>query len=343
MKEKNYNGVEDFLSEESFCQWVENESEADTLYWENWISRNPNKKNLVDEAISILKGTSFEFQEHYINPKLLQEEWAKIREKTLLKAQPIASPPNPSIKRSYQIRRRALSFAASILLLAAFGFLLNQYVFNPQIIYQTAFGEQMNIVLPDSTILNLNANSKLTYRRQNPRKVWLDGEAYFEVKKKPETGANFSVITKDLTVEVLGTRFNVLEKADKTEVILEEGSVKLNLKRAFDSELFMKPGELVAFSTKIHEKVEKRLVEPQALTSWKDGVLVFEDVPISEVMEKIKEIYGWKTVYQNEDIQLRKISIPLPSNDLESTLNLLQKAIGIEIEKVEKEKILLLK
>lgn len=344
MEAKNYEAVVDFLADESFCRWVENEAEKDALFWVAWIRRNPDKKVLVEEATLVLKGTAFKFQNTPESPQMLQEEWKKLHKKTLLhKPDMVVTPPQKTIKRFFQIEAWKLNTAASIALLVVAGILYYQFIFNGQVTHQTAYGEQLKIVLPDSTILDLNANSKLTYRRQFPRKVWLDGEAYFEVKKKPQSGANFSVITNDLTIEVLGTSFNVSEKEDKTEVILEEGSIKLNLKRAFEPELFMKPGDLVAFSTKEQQKIEKRIVKPQPLTSWKDGMLQFEDVPLNIVMEKIKEIYGWQAIYENEELLSRKISTPLPSNDLKNTLTILQKAIGIEIEQVESKKILILK
>ena len=84
---------------------------------------------------------------------------------------------------------------------------------------------------------------------------------------------------------MLGTAFNVIEKAYRTEVILEEGRVKLNLNRDFEPELYLEPGEMATFSIKTSEKVEKRAVKSQVLTSWKDGVLEFDDVPLSKVMD----------------------------------------------------------
>jgi ferric-dicitrate binding protein FerR (iron transport regulator) len=96
------------------------------------------------------------------------------------------------------------------------------------------------------------------------------------------------------------------------------------------------------FSAKPSQKVEKRQVKPQSLTSWKDGVLEFEDAQLSQVMNRIEEIYGWRAVYHDEELQARNISTPLPSNDLESALIMLSKAIGIRIDKVEEDKVLLL-
>jgi ferric-dicitrate binding protein FerR (iron transport regulator) len=341
MKEKNYKKIEDFLTDESFCQWVEKGEAAP--FWESWMIEHPEKKALVEEAILVLKGPSFGFQAPAIDPKLIAAEWEKIKEKTIDQQQENQGSNGQPNGRIYSMRPWAIRIAASLAIIAVLGFLVRTYLLNQQVVYQTSFGEQKSIMLPDSTFFKLNANSKLSYHKDNPRKVWVDGEVFFEVKKKPTTGDNFLVITNDLTIEVLGTAFNVVERDDKTEVVLEEGSVKLNLNRAFEPEVYMQPGEMVAFSTKVEQKVEKRSVQSETVTSWKDGVLQFEDVPLTEVMNRIEEIYGWTAIYETENLRSRKISTPLPANDLESTLTILRKAIGIEIEKRETDKTLLLR
>lgn len=342
MKENSYHTVEDLLSETSFRLWISGEPGEHVAWWENWLLQNPDKKKLVKEAQLILNGPPFSFKNLDASPGTVRAEWQKLMSKTTGQSvEPLPIARNVG-KRPRHILRWGLRAAASIALLAVLGFLLNQYLFNPLVAYQTPFGRQLSIILPDSTLIELNANSRLTYRKQNPRKVWLDGEAFFWVRKKPAAGANFLVITNDLTVEVLGTAFNVLENEDQTEVVLEEGSVKLRLNRNFEEELYMEPGERVAFSAKSSQKVEKSKVKTKPLTSWKDGVLEFEDVLLSELMERIEAIYGWRAVYHDEELKNRKVSIPLPANDLNTALLLLGKAIEIDIEQVEEDKVLLL-
>lgn len=303
-------------------------------FWEHWLRQDPERKEMVEHAFALLQGLPFSIVEKPLAAADLQEEWRKLRQKTG------ENRPRPSAaveRRQPRLRRLGMRIAASLLLVVAVGFAIQQYVLNPLVRYSTPFGRQISLVLPDSTAVDLNANSILTYRRQNPRKVWLDGEAFFHVKKKAATNANFLVLTDDLTVEVLGTSFNVVEKKDKTEVILEEGAIKLNLNRDFEQELLMSPGDLVAFSAKSDKDVEKRQVKPKVLTSWKDGVLEFEDTPLSEVMERIEAIYGWKTLYFSEELKNRKISAPLPTEDLDSALLILERLRIVSIEKVEED------
>lgn len=346
MLENKHETIEDLLADRSFRAWVLKEPGDHLSFWETWIEQHPEKKPIAEEAAAIVKGLPFAIREKEVSPHVILEEWERLQER-------ISSEPSrravklKGVKRSpVRLQPWILRGAASIALLAAFGTLLYYYVLNPVKTYQTPFGEQMSIVLPDSTSIELNANSSLSYRKLNPRSVRLDGEAFFRVQKKPATGAKFFVITEDLTIEVLGTAFNVVKRGENTEVVLEEGSVKLNLNRDFQEELYMTPGEFVSFSSKKNEALEKRTVETKELTSWKDGVLPFNDAPLSQVMKTIEEIYGWRAQYHYEELRKTRVQFPLPSDNFEEAILILEQFLNqsydIKMERVEEEKVLLL-
>ncbi len=341
MKENNYESLEDLLTSESFRRWIEGEP-GEQLFWEVWLQEHPEKTDLVEQAGLILLGPNFMFLERTTENNTIESGWENLRKETFGKTVTLLSSAKSAEPASLKSWYRRWVVAASIALVAALGFWMQRYVLNPTIVHQTIYGQHKTIALPDSSTVKLNANSRLTYRQKNPRKVWLDGEAFFHVVKKPATGANFQVLTNDLTVEVLGTTFNVIEKEYRTEVVLEDGVVKLNLRRDFDPELYLESGEMASFSAKTSEKVEKRPVESRPLTSWKDGVLQFDDVPLGQVMDRIEEIYGWRPVYHSEELEAKNVNFPLPSNDLENALSLLRKTLDLKIDKVSEDKVLLL-
>lgn len=116
-------------------------------------------------------------------------------------------------------------------------------------IYETGYGERMEVVLDDGTTVNLNADSKLTWDRnwekKGLRQAKLEGEAYFNVSHvgsidqmafRDENMISdssfripFEVLTSDVTIRVLGTAFNTIRRRGKTEVYLEKGVVELSL------------------------------------------------------------------------------------------------------------------
>ena len=148
--------------------------------------------------------------------------------------------------------RRWILIAASIALLIFAGTLFYGSPESPSQVVQTQFGEQQSIKLLDGSHLRLNANSKLTYASDDSwrdgkiRAVYLEGEAYFNVEKKPTSKQLFHVQTQHALVEVLGTAFNVHSTDDRVTVYLEHGSVKLHLK-SLDTTILMRPGDLVAY------------------------------------------------------------------------------------------------
>lgn len=239
-----------------------------------------------------------------------------------------------------KVRRRHLiqwaSAAVFLLLLGIFSWLWLRT--EEQIVVQTSFAEQKTIQLPDHSIVKLNANSSLRYPKSwkstKTRQVWLQGEAYFEVEKKPQTQQKFQVITKDLTIEVLGTIFNVNARTTATKVFLEEGQINLDLEEQ-PQDILMEPGELVTYS-KTTGKPLKKQIEKEAPTSWKDGTAVMKDALLSEIIQKIHEIYDVRMVLENESYREREFTIFLPVSDPELGYQMLV-GLGLEMEKAPKQ------
>jgi len=228
--------------------------------------------------------------------------------------------------------------AAAVLLLVVAGWFVFQYVAPSELIVQTSFGEQQSIELPDGSLVRLNANSSLTFEKdwgdQDSRQVWLQGEAFFEVEKKVETGQKFLVITKDLTVEVLGTVFNVNSHQEATKVFLEEGKINLSL-NGLKQPMLMEPGEIVAYSESKKELPKKQRATPTLQTSWKDGLLLFEDIPLREVLEKLEEIYGLTIQVKDPSNYSRAITTGVPVENMEEAITILNATMDLKILKAE--------
>lgn len=144
----------------------------------------------------------------------------------------------------------------------------------------TPRGGQYQLLLPDGSKVWLNAASSITYPvifSAAERKVQITGEAYFEVAK--DRTKPFRVIAGDISIEVLGTHFNVNAYKDDGPIktTLVEGSVKINTQ-------VMKPGEAYAggkiFMTNIDQDI-----------AWKNGVFNFNDQNLSQIMMQLARWY----------------------------------------------------
>jgi ferric-dicitrate binding protein FerR (iron transport regulator) len=328
---ENY-GFRDFIEDEEFRLWVKHPNPKRNQFWKDYINHYPLQKEIVSEAKAFLLNTKAYFDlnnksEDEINIGLAQLLAKK--ERNNLPKQPSTVATKTPIKRlSYQM----LAIAASILLLIGFA-AIYQYQQN-QNIYKTSYAEWKTISLPDGSIVNLNANSELKiaedWSDNTTRKVWLKGEAYFKVERKPATGSKFQVITEDLTIEVLGTAFNVQKRAAQTEVFLEEGSIKLDIE---GEETFMQPGDFASYSQKKKEMKLENKVKQTALTSWKDGVLELGNTSIAKVFDKIKEIYGVSVEVADTSILSIERTIALPMKDLDMVIPMLELTLEVDISK----------
>lgn len=260
------------------------------------------------------------------------------------------------------------SIAASILVIVAFIWWLIPDPIELQT-YQTGFGETQDILLTDGTKVILNANSSLVWHLDlyedqegaDYRLVELMGEAFFDVshvdqegRVLPEKGQDisrlvpFKVRTSDLTVNVLGTAFNVLSRRGKTDVYLENGSVQLELldgqvtstgKKGklsqgtkFYETMMMEPGEMVSFSASTRSLHKIEAEDPDRFTEWKDGTLVFENVDFGLMLDRMEDIYGKEFSVQDTSLLNTPISAGLPYKDWDVVTKLLEATFDISLK-----------
>jgi ferric-dicitrate binding protein FerR (iron transport regulator) len=235
-------------------------------------------------------------------------------------------------------RRRMtyLSVAASLAIFLCLSFYLSRDYFLYDT-YSTDYGMTKNVLLPDGSEVTLNANSTLKVSKnmveQEVREVWLDGEAFFSITKRPNN-VRFAVHTDNLDVEVLGTKFNVNNRRGKTEVILSEGSVRLTseLKASDKSTLYMKPGDYVSLS-RADSTFLRRVVVPEKFTAWQSNKLVFDETPLRIVAQKIEDYYGVKVEIADTVIAGRLVTGTLPNNDLGIVLRSLNTSHNLNIKR----------
>jgi transmembrane sensor len=319
MIKKNYNTINNFLEDASFKNWVLQNNGTDINFWEFWIANNPDKDELVNKAKDLILG--FSFDKNFVNKEKVAFEWKKLEAK--IQAKKITP------KRKVRFLRQ-FSAAASILLLISLSFyFINR---NDKVTHKTDFGEILNIKLQDGSDVTLNSNSSLSYYKNESRKVWLTGEAFFQVDKKVVTNAKFWVLTDDLSVEVYGTSFNVSTKKKKTDVYLEEGNIWLKFKNGDDKKMI--PGNYISYSSNKNKILEdKNILNPIIKTSWKNGSLLFENLSLEKAMEKIEETYGYSIVFKDEKSKNTLITGAVPSTNIDICIKAIEKSIDVIIIK----------
>lgn len=163
-------------------------------------------------------------------------------------------------------------------------------------------GEYM-LTLSDGTKIWLNADSELRYPvifRKGRREVTVVGEAYLEVAHDPQ--APFIVRTAMGSVEVLGTRFNVQAYREEQSLVatLVEGSVVCHQERGLEA-VVLKPGQQVTIDENGMGKV--RYVKSELYTGWKDGMFIFENERLEDILKQLARWYDIRVVYTDEQLK----------------------------------------
>ena len=162
-------------------------------------------------------------------------------------------------------------------------------------------GGENTVILADGTTVHLNAGSKLTYPVRfvgKRRLVALEGEAYFDVAE--DENHPFVVRTHLGDVIVLGTAFNVNAyiNASVCYTTLVRGKVQFSAPNV--EAITLLPGEQAVVSA---NGSEKRTVDLEEYVGWVEGLYVFNNRSLGEIMETFERWYDIQVYYETEDLR----------------------------------------
>jgi transmembrane sensor len=203
-------------------------------------------------------------------------------------------------------------------------------------------GSKTKLVLPDSTVVWLNAGSKLTYNEEFGtvnRNVTLVGEAFFDVKKSTTP---FIIHANTVQIKVLGTAFNVKAYPDEktTETSLLRGRVEITLDKRPGELYILKPNEklVVANEPMVQKTFVPERKQPIAViesithindstiieTSWVHNELIFEDETFNDIARKMERWYGITIEFSDEHIANERMSGTFTTETIQEALTALQ-------------------
>ena len=170
---------------------------------------------------------------------------------------------------------------------------------------EAPLGSKTKLYLPDGTLVWLNAGSRMTYSQGfgvDNRKVELEGEGYFEVKRNEKIP--FFVKTKDLQLQVLGTKFNFRDYPEDHEVVVSllEGKVGLNNLLREEKEAVLSPDERAVLN-KANGFLTVESVTASNASQWTDGYLFFDEELLSDIAKELERSYNVKIHIANDSLK----------------------------------------
>lgn len=204
--------------------------------------------------------------------------------------------------------------AASLVLLISLSFL---FFYQTKTTYSSANAEIQQYQFPDSSLVVLNADSKVSYKKfswNKNRIVSLEGEAFFDVKH----GREFIVETDEATIMVLGTTFNVYSRDGLFSVKCKTGRIVVKSK-LFESTDTLSSMDALDIAVSKFDGAKKYSTTEINAASWINGEFYYNDVPLDDVLKELERQFNVQ-VNTSENIKTRHYSGYFRNDDLTEAL-----------------------
>ncbi|HEY0611636.1 MAG TPA: FecR domain-containing protein [Chitinophaga sp.] len=327
---------QDFLDDDAFVKWASGAvaDDAETArFWEAFPVVYPAGAENYRQAL--------QFIQTYRTQDLVSTADRKAQ---LLARSTATIQEQPVIATTGKVKwlRPWMKIAASLLLVVATGLLALQLLNRKQEI-ATDYGEKRTITLPDHSVVILNANSSLHYADKwdttTPREVWLEGEAFFDVAhinkdtQHVKPYQRFIVHSDGITIEVLGTSFNVKSRRGKTNIGLVTGKIKVeNPGNSDRPAIVMLPGDYVEYGGKSLLSNQK-LERPEKLKDWTRKEIIFTDAALGEIIETLQDNYGYTVETNNDQIRQLKIEGEINVANIDELLTVISTTLNVKVNK----------
>lgn len=197
-------------------------------------------------------------------------------------------------------------------------------------------GEQRDIYFQDGSSVKLNCGSQMSFPRffgLKSRDVYLTGEALFQVAHN--NGRPFVVhIDKNLSVEVKGTVFNICayDTSSTVSVDLYDGSVIFHDgKRSIN----MAPEQTLCYNKETRRSFLSKLSEKQEDIPWINGILIFRDTPLPEMVTILQRQYGVSIDVASDTAKKKTYSLKtVPGQSIEDVFKDMEMVSTIKVKKV---------
>ena len=326
--------AKDFVMDEYFQQWVLRPDTETSQFWEDWLQHYPHQRSVVREAQQLVLLLAAD------KPVLSSEEAYRIKANIDRQLDNLSARPKVVSRMAYL--KMAASWVGVIGLLA----LLYWTFAEPwnQVTVATQSGETREVLLPDGSLITLNANSELHYLNnwdeEPQREVWLEGEAYFEVAPASMHSGSatpqrkkFVVRAGDANIAVLGTKFNVQHRRQQVQVVLTEGKVVINVgENGHSEEITMQPGERVIYQSD-QQLFKQQPVVTELYTSWKENRLIFESVPLRTIAQLLEDTYGYHVVLHDPSLNDVLVTATVAADRPDTLFKLLEKLLAVPVHR----------
>ncbi len=304
-------------------------SEAEHKKLSAWIEADEEHKSYYEQIQRLLGAVSIPEPEHIPD---VEEAWSGL-EKRLLEhdnsSKVIPLHDSGSVK-SGRIVKFSMAIAATLIIFIVYLTVLNQDDWNR---VMTANGERSEIQLADHSTVTINSGSQLAYPdvfTDSVRLVKLEGQAFFDISSAERP---FIVETQNARIRVLGTRFDVFARYDRTEVIVEEGKVMLSaVSREYTRHVILQEDQMGIVNPQ-REALLTREKKADYLIGWLDNRFVFHKTPLEEAVAEMERRHDVSIMINNNVPEHVTMSGSFEDVSVDSTLEAFCLALNLSLTK----------
>jgi ferric-dicitrate binding protein FerR (iron transport regulator) len=325
----DYRQAEDFICDETFQLYCLGTDQSAIDFWEQWVRDNPQSAATVAEARKLF----FVLNGEQGNLRQQLRELEDGMDRVVFLKEALESQPRRSRRPLY------ISIAATFLLLTGAGLLwkLTSPVTTsslPALAAPIQSGKEprKTIVLVDGSVLTMRNNSSISLAKdfsKTNRVLTLSGEAFFDVQADP--AHPFIVHTRDVSIEVLGTVFNVSAYPENpyTETALFRGKVAVTPKSDPALKTILSPSQkLVTQQSGKTKEVRSLTVDPAdhkaKEISWVRNRLKIQDESLEQIAKRLEDWYGIPIIITDESVKQYSYSGTFESETVIKALEALQ-------------------
>ncbi len=286
---------------------------------EAWISETETNREYYEQIKESWKGSL----DKAAKMAQTSNEWKRFCDR--ISVHPLSKP--NKVKRFYWYQIAAIAIVGLFIA----GLVYQHFYVNEESSFCTFIspeGSVNQVILPDSSVVYLNSGSQIKYdvkTSNDLREVFLNGEAWFHVKKNKHKP--FIVHTSCYNVKVLGTKFNVNSYSDEEAVTttLEEGSVQVleAEKNNTKGKIILKPGEQLTYDKK-NKIITRKKVNTKLYTSWRKNELVFSEMKLGELVKLLERKYGVEIEVKDSTLLESHFSGTIKNESISELLGIIQ-------------------
>ena len=244
--------------------------------------------------------------------------------------------------------RTVVSMAAGLVICLFVVFLITQRASIDETTYVTAYGETREIHLADGSQITLGAKSQLNVKlAKNARVLTLiSGQAYFDVAPLLDNKGEkipFDVISLDMRVHVVGTKFDVRLLNKKALVTVAEGHVQVSNLISTSTPASLFEGQQVAVVGPRLETLEAIVeVDVEDAMSWRTGWLSYSDVKLEEIISDAQRYHSGQITLGVDSLRELRVTTSFRGDQIAQMTEMLENILPVRVYQQKDERILIL-